>query len=63
MTKNRGGRRPGAGRPYGTSPQQSHTIRFDERLWRRVQAAAEAQGVTASSWVRSVVTRALGRED
>lgn len=56
----RGGPRPGAGRP--TSPKTLPTFtRLLEEEHRSAQAAADAEAVTLSHWIRVAVQERLAR--
>ena len=44
VTKKRGGRRPGAGRPRRTEPKRTIVFNFDESVYNRLTEYAKAHG-------------------
>lgn len=42
---------------------ETHTIRFSEGTWRRVQAIARREGIAASEWVRRQAELGLERAE
>ena len=53
-------RRP-RGRP-ATGQTPKRYFRMDDEGWGRVEAAAEAAGITVSEWIRDRLTKAAKRE-
>lgn len=49
------------GRPYAGGPNTTRAIRMSDELWESVNAAAEAKGLDASAFVRSVLAREIRR--
>lgn len=55
---------PRIGRPRtGDEPLRQRQVRMDDATWRRVEQAAEEDGITNSAVVRQAVVEHLDRRD